>query len=335
MAAMTHLIATCIALNFQLPADGTLPQWVQVIPKPDADGYVTGTDGRRFQVRDVPALVTALNAQAHEVPFDINHATRLKALAGDPSPAIGWPLKFEARDGAIWAQPDWNDDGKLALNSKHYRFISPGLFHDSAGVVVGLHSISLTNHPNFIMPALNQRQAASPDPDTGATPMKLPESITSRLGLNAEASESVVVTALDNLLKEKQVALNAAQTPDPAKFVPKPDHDRIVALNAQLQKDAKTRQNAEIEAEVDAAVEAGHFAPASREHYVALCHTEGGLERFRELVKVTPPIAGDSGLDAKQVALNSKGAGKGQLTDTDLQVCALTGRDPQTLLAAD
>lgn len=327
MAAMTDQVATGVALNFQLPADGSAPAWVPVIPKPDAQGRVVGRDGRHWVVNDPVALVAALNAAFAEIPFDINHANFLAAKDGRKSPSVGWPESFELRDGAIWSKPQWNEDGLNALKQKHYRFISPSLyFNPVTNEITGLHSISLTNHPNFSMPALNQRQA---NPDHEVPLMSIPKSITDRLQLNAEASEDAVTAAIDKLLNDRKVAINAAQTPDPDKFVPKSDHDRVVALNQQLQADAKTRQAAAIEAEVDAAIEAGKFAPASKEHYVALCHSEGGLERFRKLVEVTAPIAQDSGLDGKQVGTNAK-----QATALDAAVCAQLGLDPEDAKAA-
>ena len=325
-------IATGIALNFQLSADNRAPEWVPVLPKPDANGKITGLDGRTFSIPDVGALVAELNAQRGEIPFDINHATFLKALQGDASPAIGWPEEFQERDGAIWARPTWSDEGRTALNGRHYRYISPSIYFDDSGAVRGLHSLSLTNHPNFTMPALNRRESSATQPDKEVLPMKFPQSICDRLNLNPEASEQAICSAIDELKNKHQVALNAAKTPDTNLYVPRPDYDKLVSINTQLKADADVRAKKDIEAKVDAAISKGLFAPASRDHYVALCHTEGGVKIFEGLVEKATPMFEPSNLDGKEVALNAKGA-KGKPTAEDKAIAGQLGLDPEKLEA--
>lgn len=74
------------------------------------------------------------------------------------------------------------------------------------------------------------------------------------------------------------------------------------ALAQLQQKDA----DREIDLALDAASAAGKITPASRETYRAMCSVEGGLDRFNDLVKTLPAIAGASGLDGQQVATTAQ-----------------------------
>ena len=53
----------------------------------------------------------------------------------------------------------------------------------------------------------------------------------------------------------------------------------------------ETARNAEIEAEITKALEAGKITPATKEYHVEQCKAEGGLERFRKYVEAAPEIA--------------------------------------------
>ena len=326
---MDTQLATSIALCFTLPTDGSVPEWVQVIPAPDAAGRVQGKDGRYWIVRDPEALATALNAKAANIPFDINHASVLAAREGRDSAAIGWPTNFEVRDRAIWARVDWSQLGLNAISSKAYRFLSPALLYTKELEVVGLHHVGLSNHPNFETPALNSRQhdPAQPEQPQGAPSMKR---IAALLGLNAEASEDAILDVLRKQADDHQVALNAAKQVDTSVYVPKTQHEELIALNAQLTEQVKGFREAEITAAVDAQVQAGKVTPAAKDFYIGMCREEGGLKKFEELMAVSPVIGDVSGLDTKtNPGMNAQQQGKP--TAEEVAVCEMTGRDPATL----
>jgi phage I-like protein len=306
-----------LALNFELPAASSvneLPEWLLLVPA----GHIQGRDGREW-FSDSPDQVIAYNRSLdRDIVFDFEHSTALKAPQGEPAPASGWikAAELEVRDGAIWGRVDWNEAGRTALNKEDYRYYSTAFLYDAEGRVTGLHHVALTNRHNlFELPALNSELTHPSEKDSS---MKIALAIAVALGLNAEtATETDVVTAIGTLkTQNEQLALNREQ-PNPEKFVPVATHE--LALNraneaeGKLATAAKAQLTADSEALVDKAIKVDKkIHPADRDHYLALCAEEGGLERakgiFERLHAVLP---GESGLDGKQagkdnVALNSE-----------------------------
>ncbi len=295
-----------IALNFQLPdASATLPDWLLLVPA----GQFTGRDGRSW-INSQPDKAVAYNRSlARDVVVDIEHASEIKAPKGEPAPAAGWIDQLEVRDGAIWGHVAWNSAGTALLQGREYRYYSPAIIHDGGGRVLGLKSVGLTNQHNLVeLPALNHQQTMEDD-------MSLTPAIRKSLGLPDTATDADAVVAIEALKSEKAVALNAQLTPAPDKFVPRADYDLVVnqreALQTSLNAQRQAAQEAEITVLVDKAVEDKKIAPASRDYHVATCRQEGGIERFKQFLSVTPALVPDSGLDdkdpgGKQVALNSE-----------------------------
>jgi len=130
------------------------------------------------------------------------------------------------------------------------------------------------------------------------------------LGLKDGASDGDVLTAINKIKTNEAIARNRAEQPDADKFVPKADYE--IAMNKVREFEAAEagRTDAEIEAAVDAATEAGKIAPASRDYHIAACRQEGGLERFQKMVDAAPEIAGKADLKGKPkgeaTALNSE-----------------------------
>ena len=95
------------------------------------------------------------------------------------------------------------------------------------------------------------------------------------LGLSETATESEVLVAINSLKNDKQVALNAANTPDPAKFIPTAQHTALADENKQLKVELnaiKTKErDAEITQLVEGGVKEGKVVPASREYFVSMC----------------------------------------------------------------
>jgi len=74
------------ALCRALPEGDGPPGWLLLVPA----GRFEGRDGR-FWVNDRPdAIVAAFEAAGQPLPIDWEHATEIKAPAGDPAPAAGW-----------------------------------------------------------------------------------------------------------------------------------------------------------------------------------------------------------------------------------------------------
>ncbi|ROH88658.1 hypothetical protein ED208_12630 [Stagnimonas aquatica] len=282
-----------LALCSEIPdhGPGKVPSELKCIPAPDAEGKVRGRDGRSWFF-DQPELV--LRNSPDRIAIDINHSTDLAAPRGEEAPAAGWinGRELELRDGAIWGKPRWNARGTAAVEGEEYAFISPVFDYDGAGRIVRLVRVSLTNNPNLDL-ALN---AAVLDQDVDDYP---PETLTMKnllkeLGLPETAGEAEALVALNSLKTQHQTALNAAQTPDLNKYVPRADYDAMQtrALNAEqsIADKARTDREKAADQELDAAQKAGKITPASREFYRATCMAEGGLEKFRDFLKSAPAI---------------------------------------------
>ncbi|SNR22911.1 hypothetical protein EYF88_02750 [Paracoccus sediminis] len=304
-----------IALNAQ---DGTAPDWVQLIP---AGPRILGRDGRRWKLSDPAAVAAAFNASIQKPHIDIEHSTQIRAPKGEPAPAVGWFEEIESRDGSIWGRMDWTEEGRVAVASRAYRYLSPAFRHDPrSGEVLAIVSAGLTNNPNLDMAALN---AAEQETDEMLDPALL-----EALGLNANASAADAVVAIGKLKDTRDTALNAAKMPDPDKFVPRADHDLALNRIAGFETAEKTRRDEAINSALDAAVAAGKVAPASREYHLAACRSDGGLERFQAAMATAPVIAAGSGIDARK-----PGDAAGP-TDEQVAVCRAMNMDPAVVFGA-
>lgn len=306
-----------LALNVET---GAAPDWVHLVP---AGPEIAGRDRRAWRMTN-PAAVVAAFDPAKEPQVDIEHSSQLLAPSGHPAPAVGWIKQLEARVDGIWGRVEWTAEGATAVNSRAYRYLSPVFAFDPATrEVLRIVSVGLTNSPNLELAALN---AAEPENKETAT---VDPVILEALGLKPTADTAAAVLAINALKIEHQAALNAAQQPDPAQFVPAADHQLALNRIAAFEADAKTRAEAAIETAVSAAIAAGKIAPSSKDFHVAACRAEGGLERFNAFVGAAPVIAAPSGLDTKKpdgeaVALNAE----------ELAVCRVMGISNEDFIAA-
>jgi len=310
--------ATAAARALALAADGSgAPEWVQLLP---AGPEVVGRDGRAWRLSDPQALVRrTLDAKPEPVlHIDYEHASETRAPEGEPAPAAGWITALEARSDGIWAKVEWTERAGAMIEAREYRYLSPVFyFEPETGEIVGLLSAGLTNRPNLPLAALN-RETAAASTTTTETQMTT-KAIAKALGLQPEASAESIEEAVKALASR-------AENPPLEKFVPRADYDALKeraekAENA-LDAERKAKTEADITAAVDAAVEEGKIAPATKEYYLAQCRTEGGLERFKEFVASAPKIAAasDSGLDGRK-----PGQGEGQLSEQEKAVCRNLG----------
>ena len=301
-----------LALNFE---GGTLPDWVQLTP---AGPAIVGRDGRGWKMSD-PAAVAAAYDATKEPQIDLEHSSQIAAPMGMPAPAVGWIKQIEVRDNALWGRVEWTADGAATVTSRAYRYLSPVFQYDyQTGEILQIVSAGLTNNPNLEMAALNRT----------TTETDMDKAVLDALGLAATSTAADAVVAINTLKSEKAVALNRAEAPDPARFVPKADFDLAVNRIAVFDAEAKVRHEAEIVATVDAAVIAGKVAPAWRDLHLAACRQEGGLDRFKAIIGTAPVIAPKSGLDGKAID-----ATPGKLTGEDLAWCRSMGTDPEKFAA--
>jgi phage I-like protein len=260
-----------------------------------------GRDGRSWRIDDVNRLVAQFSP-----PFvvDYEHAQDHLAVNGQEAPAAGWAEALELRNGGeIWARVDWTERAAKAIAAREYRFISPAFtFSPADGSVQALIGASLVNRPNLVMTALNAQEHS------------MLKEIAAALGLTEAATSPEIVTAIAAL--KASTALNAAQQPDLARFVPRADYElalnRATTAEAKIAADGKAAHEAKVAAAIDGAVKAGKVAPASKDFYVATCSTAEGLAAFEKFVDKAPtafreivdPAAAGAGADG--VALNAE-----------------------------
>lgn len=315
------------ALCFELPAfaAGELaPETITLIPAPGPDGFVRGVDGRAWRLTQPARVVAAFNRKR---AITENHAGRLAAPRGESSPAFGWIDGVREEGGAIVGDVSWTPRGDAALNAREYRYFSPEFEWDTdSSEILALVGGSVVNDPNFTQLALNAEHTEEP-------PMSL-LAICAALSLASTADESACVTAINAIKAEKQTALNAAQQPDPTKFAPREELNvalnRATTAETQIAELRKTQTEGEIVQLVDQAQAAGKVIPATREHYLAMCRAEGGVDRFKQLVAVMPVLGAPAkDLDKKPDAVT----GAEGLTTEQLAICSATGTDPKVYAA--
>ena len=286
-----------VAMNFQLPEDGSVPEWMQLIP---AGEIVQGRDGRTF-VNDRPQQVAdAFRGDDLDIPIDWEHSTEIKAPEGDQAPAAGWIKDIEVRnDGDIWGRVEWNAKGRESIENKEYRYISPVFIYQKDNRrVLQITSVGLTNKPNLRLRALNRSQIQDKEQKMNW------KKLLAKLGLSEDATEDQALNAIATLQGDLETARNRADTPSLDKFVPRADYDQAVGRAANAEQKLKEKENTDLEQainfQIDSAVKAGKIAPKTRDYYVAMCKKEGGLEEFKKFLDVAPVIAQGSDLDTRE-----------------------------------
>lgn len=315
-----------VALNIE---GGEAPEWAELIP---AGVRVKGRDGREW-LNDQPAAVVAATTDRLPLPLDWEHATEVRAPKGEEAPAAAWIEEVEVRDGgAIWGRMDWTPRGRSQVAAKEYRFLSPGFDFDRAtGRIVRLVHAGLTNTPNLVLTALNRRQASEDRLDITRekeTSLTLAERLRQTLGLAADADDETIVTAVNQA--------RAVNRPvDLTAYAPRSELETAVnrATAAETERDALKAEKieAEIEAAINGALDAGKIIPASADQYRALCRTQG-VEQFTALAATLPVIAGAA--DSRAQAKVESKTGKAQLTDAERAVCRAMGTSEADFLTA-
>ncbi|MFH1029562.1 MAG: phage protease [Pseudomonadota bacterium] len=311
-----------MALNFELAADGVAPEWIELLP---AGEIVIGRDGRTW-INDQPEILLQMFiAEGKDLPVYWEHATQLKAPAGDPAPAAGWIKELQIReDGSVWGWAEWTPKGTESLASKEYRYLSPVFDYEiESRRIFRFKSCGLTNQPNLFIEALNSVQQQE-------EPNMVLADLLAALGLPATATFQEALNQIARNKADHATALNQVQNPPLDKFVPRGDYDtalnRVSVAETELKKIKDTQLETAINTEIDQALKDGKITPATKEYHVAQCRAEGGLERFKEFVKASPVIAGDSGLDDKE--LNKGGTA---LNAEELKVAGMFGNSAEDI----
>lgn len=305
-----------IALN----SVGGVPNQIQLLPA----GHVVGRDGRQFTNDQPNEIVSHFQVDSGDAVIDYEHSTDF--AMGDSAPAAGWIKQMHVRDdGEIWADVEWTSRAANYISNKEYRYISPVLMvrEDQANRVVAVIRASLTNAPNLHLKALNKPQNPQPHTEQPAMDKDQRKALCQMLKLNGEASDKSILDAVKTLQDDTKIALNKAEQPDNTKFVPIADYQSVTTQLEEATVELNKQQEADVEAEVDAAIAAGKVAPSSKSYHVAACKADGGLEAFRVLVKSSPkhPAAQSGDTDGQPVTE------KTSLNKSELKIAKQLGLD--------
>ena len=312
-----------------LALDGQAPDWIELLP---AGPDIFGADGRAWTLPDPQSLVTAFAQRNAALVVDWEHASEHRAPHGLDAPAAGWIDQIEVRDGgAVWGHVAWTDKAAAQIAAREYRYLSPVFTYEKAGSrIVALVSVGLTNQPNLSLTALNQQ----------GTPMNddLLERLRYLLNLPTLATVEEVIAELDKLRTQVAAAptdtagnrpslstllataLNRTEVQPLEKFVPRADYDATLAraVNAEQKLAAieTAQRDAEIAGLVESALQAGKITPATKDYYLAMCRSTGGVEAFKAFVeKATPVVGSDPPLAGKPPQST------GTLTETQRAIC--------------
>ena len=316
------------ALSLSLSQTGVPANHFLIFPEGDA---IKAKDGRPF---DAPAwimkkdngmaLAASLNQSAKDLVIDYEHQTILSKENGQPAPAAGW-LKagsFLYVDGVGLCSNNYEFTAKAKdyIDNGEYRFKSPVVLYNKAGVVLGLHSVAITNDPALsildeLKPALLTATITIPETQQQENSMNpLLALILASLGLAETTTEEQAIAALNQNfadIKSKATAkglmlddgkllasLSAeidkvdekfataqAQEPDPSKYVP---IEVVTALNEEIAK-LQGNQKDPAEALVAEALSNGQLLPAQESW--AMLYAQKDLQGFKDYLSRQPKIA--------------------------------------------
>lgn len=217
------------------------------------DGRPTDASAWHLTPEQGKQIVAVLNQRHVDMVIDYEHATLKASALGDPAPAAGWlkPDGFVYVEGVgvCSTQFEWTSKASGFIESGEYKYISPVLFYNSTGAVLGLHSVALTNTPNLdVLPEARLAAAAQDFLSTSrdsemneellerlrwmlnlpvsataediiAELNKLASQLTERTGTNIAANAQHLfdaVAAIDQI----KLAANSQAEPDPGLYVP-------------------------------------------------------------------------------------------------------------------
>ena len=272
-----------LCLNFE---GNKIPDKIQLLP---AGEYVAGRDGRRWTKRSAESIAQKSNEYLPQHIIDENHATDLKAPRGESAPAMGWFTNVRAEeDGSVWADAVWTSRGKTALENQEYRYISPVFECDASGEIIKIMRAALTNSPNLELQNLNSTQTGQAENPAKENTVK--KEICAALGLSENATDNEVLAAITAL----KTQANSAQTVDLAAYAPRADLTQMEQRAVTAEKVLAEMNAAQLKAKATAAVEKAvadrKIAPASKDAYLAMCATEGGLSNFAKIMESSPAL---------------------------------------------
>jgi len=304
-AAGIVLFSSAIAL----PDDGSAPEWITLFPK---TGRVETRDGRAFDV-SAATLMAAFEADAIDIPIDVNHSTDAAAMFGGRADAVGWGTELREHEGALQIRADWLAEGRELLAARKYRYTSPSFYQDK-NRATRLKAVALVTSPALArQPALARAGGAS----SPLAPEPAMKSIAAALGLTEGADEAACLSAVTALqgrptLPAVAKALGLPEASDLTAclgaiggMVPKTLHDQTVtnlsAATSRIDALEKAGRDKEVETLFASALKERRIMPAQVASLKALCATDDGLAHVRTHIAASTPGLQPSGLDGRDV----------------------------------
>lgn len=308
---------------------GERTKWVHLIPA----GVFSGVDGRGpYRLADPVAVMQASRQKTgkRKIVIDYEHQSFNSKTNGQPAPAAGWVVGLEVREDGIWGLVEWTDKAAAHIDKKEYRYISPVFTHTKDGVVLALQNAALTNSPNLDQLTALNRAETSMDPENlnaklsaAAKLLGLPETASQSAILAKFGELATVASDLAGLTGDPAFSINTAN-PDPTKFVPIGDFERVVAEGNKLRQGIGQKA---AEEHVAAHVRSGLLAPYMTDWAVSLCtvnkpHYDAFMERVGPHLS---HITTSSHASATPPGERSNS----RLSDDELAICTNMGISPE------
>ena len=225
-------------------------------------GTFTGRDGRGpYVLANAQAVLQESQRYMgkHKMPIDYDHQIDNAEKNGQLAPAAGWITSLEARKDGIWGEVEWTAKAEALIAGGEYRYLSPVFTHAKDGTIYRVLRAALTNNPN-----LSELKALF-SANTDSTNMEqFLAALRQLLNLPGDADNAAILEALGNVSTGNKSPGN----PDPAKFVPIADFEKVVSeLNSLKQGVSKQAAQEHVETQVRSA----NMPPYLRDWGVALC----------------------------------------------------------------
>ncbi|MDZ7655602.1 MAG: phage protease [Sulfurimicrobium sp.] len=319
---MTQRIAI---LSFDLPAAGKAVRLLPAGQFRSADGSGRPDDVTAWHIDAGQAaqLIARANARSDSKVIDYEHQTIRAGSNGQPAPAAGWIGSMEWRDDGLYITPDWTDKAAAMIVAREYRYISPVFTYDKNGNVLDLLHAGLTNFAG--LDGLTDLAALSAHFKLEQEqPMKL---LLAALGLAENTTEDKAIEAVAALKAQADGAetriatltAQAAQAPDPAKYVPMATHSQtqnaLAALTAEFEK--KERDTL-----MEVALSDGRILAAQDAYWRAQ-----PVAALKAYLEVAHPVAALAGT---QTGGKKPDGEEGSTLDAaQIAVCSAMGTDPK------
>jgi phage I-like protein len=312
-ANQNKLPEVSVDLPAKIGADNT--QIVHIVPA----GRFQGRDGRGpYVLTDAEAVINETRRYhgKTEMLVDFEHHSVIAVKDGKKAPAAGWISALQAREDGIWAKVTWTAEAGNLIRQRAYRYLSPVFQHDRQGNVTRLLNVGLVNSPNLDLTAVARSEVLSMNEEQLAD-------LRSLLGLSPDADFAAVRDAIAAMMQSAN-----STNPDPSKFVPIGDFERVVAEGNMLRKGIGRQ---EAEAHVSGLINRGALVPFLRDWAMNLCSiNKPQLDAFIE--RTGPALTQIMSVQVKHPAYETQTAGT--LAADELAICQTMGLTEAEFISA-